>query len=166
VERKENNEPSTSSSITLNPALHHKKRKSFNRFNRQPEEKERSGNRHNRRRNSVVRTASQQRRTKTKETRISMSRESTSESSVLTTPRPASLLDHTRTPLAKSVPKMVGKEANHTEAGCASNSIKFNVQNHRVAASDVDFRFGPVGNSGAFFCYPTISSEETDRAIV
>jgi hypothetical protein len=27
-----------------------------------------------------------------------------------------------------------------------------NAQNHRVAASDVDFRFDPAGNSGAFFC--------------
>jgi hypothetical protein len=27
-----------------------------------------------------------------------------------------------------------------------------NVQNHRVTASDVDFRLRPADNSGAFFC--------------
>ena len=31
-----------------------------------------------------------------------------------------------------------------------------NVQNHRVAPSDLDFKFDPAGNSGAFFCYPPI----------
>jgi len=31
-----------------------------------------------------------------------------------------------------------------------------NDPNHRVAASDVDFRFGPNGNSGALYCYATI----------
>ena len=32
-----------------------------------------------------------------------------------------------------------------------------NDHNHRVAASDFDFRFGPDGNSGALFCYLPLS---------
>ena len=31
-----------------------------------------------------------------------------------------------------------------------------NDQNHRVAASDVEFRFGPDGNSGALYCYAPV----------
>ena len=36
------------------------------------------------------------------------------------------------------------------------SNLANNDQNHRVAASDVDFDFGPAGNSGAFFCYPLL----------
>ena len=31
---------------------------------------------------------------------------------------------------------------------------------HRVAASDVDFRFDPDGNSGALYCYAVYSGGE------
>ena len=45
----------------------------------------------------------------------------------------------------------------YEHCGCVERD---NVQNHRVAASDVDFTFGPAGNSGAFFCYPTIGASK------
>ena len=38
---------------------------------------------------------------------------------------------------------------------CETVSLPHNAHNHRVAASDVDFRFGPDGNSGALYCYAT-----------
>ena len=34
--------------------------------------------------------------------------------------------------------------------------LRANVYNHRVAASDAVFRFSPVGNSGALFCYAAV----------
>jgi len=38
--------------------------------------------------------------------------------------------------------------------------------NHWVAASDVDFRFGPAGNSGAFRCGRPSCASETDAVVV
>jgi hypothetical protein len=38
--------------------------------------------------------------------------------------------------------------------------LRSNDHNHRVAASDVDFRFGPDGNSGALFCYVAFGQNE------
>jgi len=38
----------------------------------------------------------------------------------------------------------------------SSSTENQNDQNHRVAASDVDFRIRSTRNSGAFFCYPLL----------
>ena len=40
-----------------------------------------------------------------------------------------------------------------------------NVKRNRVAASDVDFRFGPDGNSGALCCYSSCDAMSFDATI-
>jgi hypothetical protein len=40
------------------------------------------------------------------------------------------------------------------------NDFLPNDKNHRVAAGDVDFKFRPVSNSSAFYCYPASSATD------
>ena len=64
--------------------------------------------------------------------------------------------------------------AAHTKAMTVTNArsvfnfnCKFvepdNDHNHRVAASDVDFRFDPDGNSGALYCYAKMTKYLRDQ---
>ncbi len=56
-------------------------------------------------------------------------------------------------PKSRSSLPLTGKTKRQRVLRC---SVASNVNNHRVAASDFDFRFGPDGNSGALYCDPTL----------
>ena len=52
-----------------------------------------------------------------------------------------------------SVPEFLRRKLPFWSLSAFAFTVADNDQNHRVAASDLDFNFGPTGNSGAFFCY-------------
>ena len=59
------------------------------------------------------------------------------------------------TPTSQSIDRPVRSILDQSDRQPLSTRAPMNVTHHRVAASDVDFRFGPDGNSGAFDCYST-----------